>query len=184
MKKADLKIVIERSNMIFKELKKKHKGLSGYLVFAMPPGMTPFGQCEITTDMVRILKQEKNDKGETEGFPDMVHDSRDKAKAVELIRKLSKLEKVKKESITNEAKEKAASDIEKVTESLYELLDNLEIKEDILVEIRFKELSYDLIFKLQEDPLVSREHTPQTRASIRIVLGTVGELQKKEIMSG
>jgi len=36
-------------------------------------------------------------------------------------------------------------------------------------------LEYDLIWKLQTDELVDRELTPQTKASIRIVLGTVSQ---------
>ena len=86
MKKADLEFVIEESNRIFKQLKQKHKGLSGYLVFASPPGKTPFGQHKITNNLTGILMLVKNDKGETEGFPGMVRDSKDKTKAVELIK--------------------------------------------------------------------------------------------------
>jgi hypothetical protein len=37
----------------------------------------------------------------------------------------------------------------------------------------------ELIFKMQKDPLVSQVHTPQTQASIRIVLGTLIELAQR-----
>lgn len=43
----------------------------------------------------------------------------------------------------------------------------------VQVELRFHDLDYDLIWKLQSDDLVDRELTLRTRASIRIVLGTV-----------
>jgi len=52
------------------------------------------------------------------------------------------------------------------------------------IEIRFKELKYDeVIWPLQQDPLVDRLRTPQTRASIRIVLGTIDELRSKKSQS-
>jgi len=41
------------------------------------------------------------------------------------------------------------------------------------VELRFSELNYKLIWQLQTDELVDRQLTPQTKASIRIVLGKV-----------
>jgi hypothetical protein len=43
----------------------------------------------------------------------------------------------------------------------------------VRVELRFDHLDYALIARLQADELVDRELTPQTRASIRIVLGTL-----------
>jgi len=43
------------------------------------------------------------------------------------------------------------------------------------VEIRFNDLKYDLIWKLQADNLVDRNLTPQTKASIQIVLGTLAQ---------
>lgn len=179
MNKADLEIVIEKSYSIFKQIKEKYKGLSGYLVFAAQPGRSPYGQCEITNDLIRILKVEKNDKGELSGFPGMIHDSKDKTKAIELIKQLSKLDKSKKDSYSEEAKQKVDKEIKSVTENLLYHLGKIEIKEDTLVEIRFKQLEYDLIFKLQKDPLVSQEHTPQSRSSIKIVLGTIGEVFQK-----
>jgi hypothetical protein len=46
----------------------------------------------------------------------------------------------------------------------------------VQVEIRFDSLNYELIHVLQTDELVDRQLTPQTRASIRIVLGTLSGL--------
>lgn len=46
------------------------------------------------------------------------------------------------------------------------------------VEIRFLQLNYALIWKLQVDERVDRAMTPQTKASIRIVLGTISEFAK------
>ena len=42
-------------------------------------------------------------------------------------------------------------------------------------ELRFNYLDFDLIRQLQQDELVNQQLTPQTKASIRIVLGAVVE---------
>lgn len=47
-------------------------------------------------------------------------------------------------------------------------------------ELRFHHLDYPLIEKLQSDPLTNQTLTPKSKASIRIVLGTVGGFAKKE----
>jgi len=54
--------------------------------------------------------------------------------------------------------------------------EELDVKEETFIEIRFKEMMFDLIFALQKEPLVSQQYTPQRQASIRIVLGTIGDL--------
>lgn len=88
-------------------------------------------------------------------FPDMVHDSNVKNEAISLINK---------KAITEQMLTKK----------------ELDIKEDTFIEIRFAQPNLDLIFEMQKDPLVSQKHTPQTQASIRIVLGTLGELLNSE----
>ena len=68
----------------------------------------------------------------------------------------------------------------------------MEFKEDTFIEIRFKtdrllrifKMELELIFKMQKDPLVSQVHTPQTQASIRIVLDTLIELAQRAEKSG
>lgn len=54
-----------------------------------------------------------------------------------------------------------------------EFAETLEFDGVTEVEIRFSNLDYDLIWKLQADELVDRKLTPQTKASIRIVIGTL-----------
>ena len=56
---------------------------------------------------------------------------------------------------------------------LIPLINELKIDESVRIELRFDELRYTLVEQLQKDPLVDGELTPQSRASIRIVLGTV-----------
>jgi len=58
-------------------------------------------------------------------------------------------------------------------ELFHELAPQLRFDPECRIELRFTELNYDLIWKLQADDLVDRQLTPQTRASIRIVLGTL-----------
>ena len=49
----------------------------------------------------------------------------------------------------------------------------LEFKASVQAELRFHNLDHSLIWKLQSDELIARHLTPQTKASIRIVLGTL-----------
>lgn len=54
--------------------------------------------------------------------------------------------------------------------------------DNICIELRFTSLVYELIWLLQQDPLVDRALTPQTHASIRIVVGTVENLSKASVV--
>lgn len=111
---------------------------------------SPYGQCEVTFDVKQILSE----------FAKMIVDSIDKGKALELIET--------KKLLKDGGKEKDSE-----SKSVNRILDNLELQNDSFIEIRFKELNYDIIFEMQKDPLVSQKHTPQTKASIRIVLVTL-----------
>jgi hypothetical protein len=70
--------------------------------------------------------------------------------------------------------------IKKASLNLNANLNKMEFKEDTFIEIRFKRPILDLVFKLKKDPLVSQVHTPQSQASIRIVLGTLEELHQRQ----
>ena len=166
LKPEELKTATEKANSIFRQLKEKYRGLSGYLVFS-----SNRGQCELTTDMVKILKD----------FPEMVAESREKEKALELIKAVKKLETSKK---SGDAKAGATQATERGEADFSVTVNQLILLADVYVEIRFKDpernlivADLDLIFAMQTDELVSRRHTPQTKASVRIVLGTLGELR-------
>lgn len=150
----ELKAVVEKANYIFKKLKEKYPNLDGYLVFA-----SPYGQCRLTTDVAEILNS----------FPQMIVDCRQKEKGLQLLQKIAEIDSENKKNI---GKNKSS---EKVKLQCSDVVNNLEIKDDTFVEIRFKDGNLDLIFKLQTDELILQEHTPQTKASIKIVLGTIGE---------
>ncbi len=58
---------------------------------------------------------------------------------------------------------------------LNDILKQLDFDESCQVELRFNDLRFDLVSKLQLDELVDRDLTPQTKASICIVLGTLAK---------
>lgn len=159
LKPVELKTVTEKANAIFTQLKEKYRGLSGYLVFS-----SNRGQCELTTDVAKILKD----------FPEMVVESREKEKALELIKTATELEMGKK---SGDAKAAATQVAERTRADFSAAVNQLLLLADVYVEIRFKHADLDTIFAMQKDELISQSHTPQTKASIRIVLGTLGELR-------
>lgn len=158
-----LKIVMKQANAAFKKIKDKYNELSGYLVFS-----SAHGQCNLTIDISEILKM----------FPAMIDDSQQKEKSVELAQSIMLLEMDKKKS--GEIKGNQSQKIEKAKSQLLQIVDNLDIKKDTYIEIRFNKANLDLIYKLQKDGLVSQKHTPQSKASIRIVLGTIGEMYEND----
>ena len=163
MNPEELKITVLRVLDLFKMLRDKYPALAGDLVFS-----SPRGQCHLTTNVLVIFKT----------FPDMISDSPQKEKASGIVQSIVVLEKERKNA-TADVKEKISEKIKKLTGEVNPLLDFLELRDDTFVEIRFdaKKVNLPLIFELQKDELVSRVHTPQTKASIRIVLGTLRYLQ-------
>jgi uncharacterized UPF0160 family protein len=162
MKIEELKIVIEAAKKQNKMIMDKYSRLSGYPVFS-----SQYGQCELKSELVYILMN----------FPHMIQDSDDKACASLLTNTISKLEAEKKKA--NTRGDSADTLLKKIQDTMNELnqfADKLELKEETFVELRFEKPILEAIFKLQKDPLVSQIHTPQTKASVRIVLGTLGEL--------
>jgi len=163
MNPEELKITVLRALDLFKMLRDKYPALAGDLVFS-----SPRGQCHLTTNVLVIFKT----------FPDMISDSPQKEKASGIVQSIVVLEKERKNS-TADVKDKISEKIKKLTGEVNPLLDFLEFRDDTFVEIRFdaKKVNLSLIFELQKDELVSQVHTPQTKASIRIVLGTLRDLQ-------
>ena len=170
MTKEDLITAIDKVNKIlnatidnYPDLKMdKHSDVKkAYLVFS-----TPYGQCEITDNPLQILKE----------FPAMISESEYKKKGIMLLETIQGLEVELKNVARGNTKVEIHKKIQDASSLLNAALEKLEFKEDTFIEIRFNRPILDLIFKMQNDPLVSQVHTPQTRASIRIVLGTLIEL--------
>lgn len=131
------------ANRHFAKIRKKHPTLKAYLVLSSRSGQTKFD-----SELGDSIRE----------FPALLLDGAAKTKALELIKKLKPKESTKPEQI-------------QLKDEFKELTKDLAFDGSVQVELRFYDLDYDLIWKLQSDVLVNRELTPQTRASIRIVLG-------------
>lgn len=158
MKKDQLCIAVDHANTLFKKIMGKYDKLKGNLVFS-----SINGECDITTDPLEILRF----------FPNMVEDSDNKKFGLKLIEQIALLEKDKKD-LSQSIKDK----IEKLSHDLNTFKESILFKKETYIEIRFSKQNIEQIFEMQKDPLVSQKDTPQSRASIRIVLGTLDELYK------
>ena len=163
MNTDELKVTVLKALDQFTTLRDKYPALAGDLVFS-----SPRGQCHMTRNVLTIFKT----------FPDMISDSPQKEKASSIVQSIVVLEKERKNA-TADVKDKTSEKIKKLTGEVNPLLDSLELRDDTFVEIRFdaKKVNLPLIFELQKDELVSQEHTPQSKASVRIVLGTLRDLR-------
>ena len=142
---AQLKAAVAAAKGQFGLLRKKYPIINGYLVLSLPSGQTG-----LDSSPAQILKE----------FPAVVVDDAAKTSALNL-----------QSSLTDET---TSSEVERRSkEKLDQVATLLNFDEKFQVEIRFNDLNYDLIWKLQLDELVDRNLTPQTKASIRIVLGTL-----------
>lgn len=126
-------------------LREKHPKLGAYLVFFLRGD-----QIGIRSTGSEILK----------AIPKMILDGPPKAGLKTHLKKKPK--KDAKESVQEAWREK-----------LEELEKQLTYNPEGRVELRFPNLNYEIIDQLRTDPLVDQGLTPQTRASIRIVLGSL-----------
>ena len=169
MTKEDLIMAIDTAKSAFKTMMDNApelKDLKGYLVFS-----SPHGQCELTDDpleALRILKE----------FPTMISESEFKGKGIDLIETIQGLEGELKNAARGNTKTEIQKKIENASNLLNANLHKIKFKEDTFIEVRFKRPILDLIFKMQKNPFVSQVHTPQSKTSIRIVLGTLGEISE------
>ncbi len=139
------------ANRYFAEIRKKYPTLRAYLVLSLRGGQT-----KLDNELPDSIRE----------FPSLLLDGTAKTKTLELIKKLRPKESTKPEQIQLKAE-------------LKEMAKDLEFDGRVQVELRFHDLDYDLIWKLQSDDLVDRELTPQTRASINIVLGTLSQIRSR-----
>jgi hypothetical protein len=148
-----LQIAVAAAKRRFDLIRKKYPGLKAYLVMSLPSGQTG-----IDSSPTQILSE----------FPAMVVDDNDKTSALDI---LSRIEKLEWQAATG-------PETERVREQLDRLAFQLKYDENCQVEIRFNDLKFDLVWKLQVDDLVDRDLTPQTKASICIVLGTLAQFER------
>ncbi len=121
----------------------------------LPRPSLPVGQTGIASTPTEILNE----------FPEMVIDDVTKANLLNLRSR-------KTAAQANPEEER------RMKQRIDQLAAQLKYDENCRVEIRFHDPDYDLIAKLQTDDLVDRQLTPQTRASIRIVLGTLAQFDE------
>jgi hypothetical protein len=145
-----LQVAVAAAKRQFDLIRKKHPNLKAYLVMSLPGGQTG-----IDSSPTQILSE----------FPAMVVDDGVKTNALNL---LSLLKFVKPDAPT-------VPEAERLRKQVDQLAPQLEYDEKIQVEIRFNDLEFDLVWKLQADDLVDRNLTPQTKGSIQIVLGTLAQ---------
>lgn len=136
------------ANRHFAKIRKKYPTLRAYLVLSLRDGQT-----KLDGELADSIRE----------FPSLLLDSTAKTKILELIKKLKPKEATKPKQIQLKAE-------------LKDLAKDLEFDGSVQVELRFHDLDYDLVWKLQSDELVDRELTPQSRASIRIVLSTISSI--------
>ena len=148
-----LKAAVAAARHQFGLIREKYPELKACLVLSLPGGQT-----EIGSSPAQILNE----------FPAMVIDDDNKTAALDLQSSLERLE----------WKDKNSPEIQKLKKQLDQIASRFNFDEKCQVEIRFHDLNYDLVWKLQLDVLVDRSLTPQTKASIRIVLGTLGQFKK------
>jgi hypothetical protein len=150
-----LQAAITAAKRQFDLIRKKYPNLQAYLVLSLPGGQTGIGSTPR-----EILTQ----------FPDMVLDSPEKHRALPILSRLEMLEW----KINRTPKDDALlAERKNLSDKLAPLLVPLRYDSGTQIELRFEHLNYDLIWQLQVDELVDRELTPQGKASIRIVLGTL-----------
>jgi hypothetical protein len=87
-----------------------------------------------------------------------------------------KEQKKAKEALQNSAKgsrdeSRARTALEKSTALITDLhTHSIELQDDIAVEVRFKSLHIAIIQQIKQHPLVDKDETPMTPASVRVVL--------------
>lgn len=148
-----LESAVAASKNIFLKLQTEYPDMKAYLMLAHRGQ-----QAELTSDPIRILED-----GET-----MIVADDFKQDALRLLSQLRRME-------AEGANERS---IQPVLRALTAGGKKLRIMPEVQVEIRFHVLRYALVWALQKHPLIDRELTPQTQASIRIVLGTLGGLSR------
>ena len=129
MEGKELAEIAQRAKRRLREIEQKHPKLKAELVFSSHQG-----QAGIESEPVGILRE----------FPAMIEDGICKEKALKLLGQLPEGEKDKHESGQTGKARKAELD---------NLLIKLRFREDTNIEVRFKHLSYDVVWALQTDDL-------------------------------
>ncbi len=165
-----LKRAVERSKVIFSELRKKYPEMGAYLVLSSCKG-----QCNLTVDSAGILKE----------FPAMVCDEPAKDGLLTLMKEIERIAAERRRLSFADGQSKAVQkelrvleeELKQKEQKAQELSRSLRFHHDTQIELRFEPLRYALIDQLRFDPLIDKELTPPPEiGSIRIVLGSLAKL--------
>jgi hypothetical protein len=150
---SQLQKALAAANLHFSLIRKKHPSLKAYLVLSLRGEQT-----RIDSPLQKMI----------EDYPALLVDGKPKSR----MRKF--LSVPLPEKPTPKQKKEWAKRFDDLAEAL-------EFDGKAQVEIRFSNLDYELIWKLQADELVDRELTPQSKASIRIVMGTISHFSESPL---
>ncbi len=160
---TELERVVTGARARLKDLKARYPRLDAWLVFALREH-----QVDLASDLPKILAT----------FPGVFEGDAHRRAAEPLGKRIAEADKNWVD--LTQAERRARQEL---MAKLAPLVARLTVSSNVLVELRFETLDYALIDELRLDGLVDRERTPQTRASIRIVLGTareIGELDRSD----
>lgn len=153
MKFSNVPNVVALAKTRLKALKADHPRIDARVVFSLPTG-----QCELDDSIETILLI----------FPDFFAKSERLAPAIKSAKRLKRLLSPDTGSAVAKVEEIAA-----LKSEIQEFQSIAEVNGKVQVELRFGELCYDLIDEIKRHPLVDSKLTDPSRASIRVVLGTV-----------
>ncbi len=161
MRVRELHNPIANAQAILKKLKIKYQTLDAYLVIG-----SQYGQSEPVPDAIRLFEK----------IPSAFVDSTERKEALILFDMYQSLVRRNRD-----LKNLFLKDLSELCKQRLDiLLSSIEIVESTQLQMRFGQLDYDLIAKLQVDPLVDQGLTPKTKASINIVLGTLASLRRRD----
>ena len=143
-------IAVAAANQQFMLIRKKYPTLKAYLDLSLLGEQT-----SINISVKEILSN----------YPTLIVDNSAKADLLEFLK-------------IPEPKKATAEEKKRLQERFHELVKELKYDAKCQVDMGFIDLKYDLVWQLQSDDLVDRHLTPQTKASIRIVLGTIACFSK------
>lgn len=145
-----LQAAVTAAKQRFELIQKKYPELKTYLVLSL------LGQqVEIDGSPKDILTK----------FPAMVVDNEAKIAALDTLSRIERLE----------WRGDTGTETQLLMKTLDQIVPLLRYLAKSQVEVRFKDLNYELVWKLQTDDLVDHNLTARSKTSIRIVLGTLSQ---------
>lgn len=163
MRISELNTPFANAQAILRRLKSKYSNLDAQLVIT-----SGYGQSDLTTDGLILFDRAAS----------MFANSIERKELLilfdvhkDLLRRNSDLKSVFIKTLVSQ-----------IHNRIDALLAVSEIVETSQIELRFGQLDYELIAQLKKDPLIDQELTPQTRASIKVCIGTLQRLRSRKVL--